>query len=97
MPKTENKINIYQYYSGLITLINQKEVERKKYKQKVLDDLYNQPNFTKIVGDYEYSIRPSYNKFIVNAYRLKMKYPAIYKECSKLITISETIRRKRIK
>lgn len=97
MSKTETKINIYQYYSGLITLINQKEVERKKYKQKVIEDLYNQPNFTKIVGEYEYSIKPAYNRFIVDAYRLKMKYPAIYKECSKLITISESIKRKRIK
>lgn len=96
MPKT-NTINIYQYYSGLIQLINQKDIERKKYKQKVLDDLHNQPNQTKIVGDYEYSIRPKYNKLIVNAYKLKMKYPSIYKECSKLVTISESIVRKRIK
>ena len=96
MSKT-NTINIYQYYSGLITVINQKNIERKKYKQKVLDDLYNQPNFTKIIGDYKYSIRPSYNKFIVDTFKLKMKYPAIYKECSKLITINESIKRKHIK
>lgn len=96
MTKT-NKINIYEYYSGLIQLINQKDIELKKYKDKVLIDLHNQPNQTKIVGDYKYSIRPAYNKFIINAYKLKLDYPEVYKQCIKLITISETIKRKRIK
>lgn len=96
MTKT-NTINIYQYYSGLIKLINQKDIERKKYKQKVLDDLHNQPNQTKITGDYKYSIRSKYNKFIINTYKLKVDYPEVYKQCTKLITIDETIKRKRIK
>lgn len=97
MPKIESKINIYQYYSGLITLINQKKVERKKYKQKVIEDLYKQPNQTKIIGDYEYSIKHPYNKYIVNTTKLKQEYPEVYKQCIKLCTIGSSVIRKRIK
>lgn len=96
MTKTP-QISIYQYYSGLIQLINQKELEKQKYKQKVIEDLKKQPNQTKTDGQYLYSIRTSYTKFIVNVNKLKQNYPNVYKDCTKSIIIKESVTRKRIK
>lgn len=96
MTKTP-QINIYQYYSGLIQLINQKELEKQKYKQKIIEDLKKQPNQIKIDGQYLYSVKASYTKFIVNVNKLKQVYPNIYKDCTKSIIIRESITRKRIK